>query len=128
MKRAGPIYDMNSISCLSGVGRGGLGDTNVIAPKLHLIPILCRPRRTRHQARVVDEDIQTVVVLQEVLRRFFHSLQRSEIHRQEFELSFTRRHFFLDLGDGCISTLLRSCCEDDVLGIVFGELEDGFFA
>lgn len=64
----------------------------------------------------------------ERLRRGLHRLQRPQIQLQELDLAFAGGDFAFDLLDRGVAAFLRACCEDEVLWVVFGELEDGFFA
>lgn len=94
---------------------------DMVRPKLHLEPILRHARLDGHDARIRHKHIQSI--LGELVRGGAHALERGEVAGQERGF-----HGGGDEGEDGVGGGLVAAGEEDVGGVVFGEVEDGGFA
>jgi hypothetical protein len=100
---------------------------NMIRAHMNLKPLLRQRRRIPHRPRIEDQRIEPVAFGEEAFRGGADGRERGEVERDVADVCRGSEVFFYR-GDGIVGFGGCSGGEVDSGGIVFGELEDGFFA
>lgn len=98
----------------------------MVRAKLNLISIFCQSRRETHHPCVVDENVQPVVFSEEGISSTFYGGEGGDVKEEKLDVGVGDCRF--DFGDCFVCFRFRASAHVERMGIVFGELEDCFFA